>query len=124
MPRPACLAVWPGGAVGSKAWGELYDCVLRGHICQRTAPWSVLSTYLPSSPIAARLRFILFLSLREMAQLAWLVHFLVGKADVTLTVSGRPAASTLCVWLDSLMTEKYFWQLTMLYVLCTANLLS
>lgn len=59
-----------------------------------------------------------------MAQLAWLIRFLVGKADMTLTVSGRPAASTLCVWPDSLMTEKYFWQLTMLYVLCTANLLS
>lgn len=59
-----------------------------------------------------------------MAQLAWLIHFLVRKVDVTLTISGRSAASTLCVWLDSLMIENYFWPLTMLYVLCTANLLS
>lgn len=38
MSRPACLAVWPGGEVGSKAWAQLYDCVLRRHICQRMAP--------------------------------------------------------------------------------------
>lgn len=49
-----------------------------------------------------------------MAQLSWLIHFLVRKVDVTLTVSGRPVASTLCVWLDSLMIEKYFWQVTLL----------
>lgn len=60
------------------------------------------------------MRFILFMSLEEMAQLAWLIHFLVRKVSVTLTISGRPAASTLCVWLDSLMIEKYCWQLTML----------
>lgn len=43
---------------------------------------------------------IFFVRLREMAQLSWLIHFLVRKVDVTLTVSGRPVASTLCVWLD------------------------
>ena len=55
-----------------------------------------------------------FVRLQEMAQLAWLIHFLVRKVDMTLTVSGRPAASTLCVWLVSLMIEKYFWQVTLL----------
>lgn len=70
------------------------------------------------SPLAVRLRFrfrfILLTSLEEMAQLAWLIHFLVRKVSVTLTISGRPAASTLCVWLDSLTIEKDRWQVPML----------
>lgn len=68
------------------------------------------------SPLAVRLwfRFILLTSLEEMAQLAWLIHFLVRKVSVTLTISGRPAASTLCVWLDSLTIERYRWQVPML----------
>lgn len=72
------------------------------------------------SPLAVRLWFrfslltSLLTSLEEMAQLAWLIHFLVRKVSVTLTISGRPAASTLCVWLDSLTIERYRWQVPML----------
>lgn len=54
-----------------------------------------------------------FLSLEEMAQLAWHIHFLVRKVSVTLTISGDlQQAHCVSGWI--LMIKKYFWYLMVL----------
>lgn len=123
MSRQVYLAVWPVGDSGSKARDRLLNRLLRIRICRRMAPCSPDTCSSRTTSLYVLLSSLLHSNGAEVHSFcepqgngsAGLAHsFPFGKVDVTLTVSGRPAASTLCVWLDSLMIEKYFWQLAML----------
>lgn len=106
MSRQAHLAVWPAGDSGSKTPGRLLHCVLRIHVCRRMAPCPPDTCSSRTTSLYILLSPLLHSNGAEAHSFcepqgngsAGLAHsFPFGKVDVTLTVSGRPAASTLCV---------------------------